>query len=61
MNIMMYHMIKEHPEILKTTQNKSDTQKGQSFESTNLSLKGQPKYYKGTDGLKTGTVIPDIV
>ena len=27
MNIMMYHMIKEHPEILKTTQNKSDTQK----------------------------------
>lgn len=55
MNIMMYHMIKEHPEILKTTQNKSDTQKGQSFESTNLSLKGQPKYYKGTDGLKTGT------
>lgn len=55
MNIMMYHMIKEHPEILKTTIKKSDTQKGQSFESTNLSLKGQPKYYKGTDGLKTGT------
>ncbi|MBL7573873.1 penicillin-binding protein PBP4 [Staphylococcus saccharolyticus] len=55
MNMMMYHMIKKHPEILKITKKPSSTQQGQSFQSTNLSLKGQPKYYEGTDGLKTGT------
>ncbi|MDK6298272.1 penicillin-binding protein PBP4 [Staphylococcus caprae] len=55
MNIMMYEMLKNHPEILKITKKTSETQKGQTFKSTNLSLKEQPKYYKGTDGLKTGT------
>ncbi|UDI77259.1 DUF1958 domain-containing protein [Staphylococcus taiwanensis] len=54
-NILMHHMIAKHPEILDITKMSQDTQKGNTFKNTNLSVKGNPEYYRGTDGLKTGT------
>ena len=36
-------------------------QRGNTFKSTNLSLKGQPLYLPGTDGLKTGTSNKGII
>lgn len=53
--ILSHHLIAKHPEILKITQLSQDTQKGYTFKNTNLSIKNEPLYLKGTDGLKTGT------
>lgn len=55
MTILAHELIAKHPEILKVTQLPQDTQKGYTFTNTNLSLKNQPLYLPGTDGLKTGT------
>ncbi|MCJ1655374.1 penicillin-binding protein PBP4 [Staphylococcus sp. NRL 21/187] len=55
MTILAHELIAQHPELLKVTQLSQDTQKGNTFTSTNLSLKHQPLYLRGTDGLKTGT------
>lgn len=55
MNLLMQALIKKYPQILQISKLPRDTQKGNTFKSTNLSLKGQPLYLPGTDGLKTGT------
>lgn len=55
MNILMQKLISKHPEVLQISKLTQDTQQGNTFKSTNLSLKGQPLYLPGTDGLKTGT------
>ncbi|GGG98329.1 DUF1958 domain-containing protein [Staphylococcus pragensis] len=55
MTILAHELIAKHPEILKVTQMLQDTQKGYTFTNTNLSLRTQPLYLPGTDGLKTGT------
>lgn len=55
MNLLMQALIKKYPQILQISKLPQDTQKGNTFKSTNLSLKGQPPYLAGTDGLKTGT------
>ncbi|MCH4490792.1 penicillin-binding protein PBP4 [Staphylococcus haemolyticus] len=55
MNLLMQALIKKYPQILQISKLPWDTQKGNTFKSTNLSLKGQPLYLPGTDGLKTGT------
>ena len=51
----MQALIKKYPQILQISKLPRDTQRGNTFKSTNLSLKGQPLYLPGTDGLKTGT------
>ncbi|MBB4832076.1 D-alanyl-D-alanine carboxypeptidase (penicillin-binding protein 5/6) [Staphylococcus hominis] len=53
--ILSHHLIAKHPKILNITQLSQDTQKGYTFNNTNLSIKHEPLYLKGTDGLKTGT------
>ena len=53
--ILSHHLIAKHPNILNITQLSQDTQKGYTFNNTNLSIKHEPLYLKGTDGLKTGT------
>lgn len=55
MNLLMQALIKKYPQILQISKLPRDTQRGNTFKSTNLSLKGQPLYLPGTDGLKTGT------
>lgn len=55
MNLLMQALIKKYPQILQISKLTRDTQRGNTFKSTNLSLKGQPLYLPGTDGLKTGT------
>lgn len=55
MNLLMQALTKKYPQILQISKLPRDTQKGNTFKSTNLSLKGQPLYLPGTDGLKTGT------
>lgn len=55
MNLLMQALIKNYPQILQISKLPRDTQRGNTFKSTNLSLKGQPLYLPGTDGLKTGT------
>ncbi|MEJ7422312.1 penicillin-binding protein PBP4 [Staphylococcus haemolyticus] len=55
MNLLMQTLIKKYPQILQISKLPRDTQRGNTFKSTNLSLKGQPLYLPGTDGLKTGT------
>ena len=55
MNLLMQALIKKYPQILQISKLPRDTQNGNTFKSTNLSLKGQPLYLPGTDGLKTGT------
>ncbi|WP_053022672.1 penicillin-binding protein PBP4 [Staphylococcus haemolyticus] len=55
MNLLMQALIKKYPQILQISKLPRDTQRGNIFKSTNLSLKGQPLYLPGTDGLKTGT------
>ena len=55
MNLLMQALIKKYPKILQISKLTRDTQRGNTFKSTNLSLKGQPLYLPGTDGLKTGT------
>ena len=55
MTILSHYLIAKHPEVLKITQLNQDTQKGYTFKNTNLSVKHEPLYLKGTDGLKTGT------
>ncbi|WP_053017449.1 penicillin-binding protein PBP4 [Staphylococcus haemolyticus] len=55
MNLLMQALIKKYPQILQISKLLRDTQRGNTFKSTNLSLKGQPLYLPGTDGLKTGT------
>ncbi|MCI2899780.1 penicillin-binding protein PBP4 [Staphylococcus hominis] len=53
--ILSHHLIAKHPKFLNITQLSQDTQKGYTFNNTNLSIKHEPLYLKGTDGLKTGT------
>lgn len=55
MNLLMQALIKKYSQILQISKLTRDTQRGNTFKSTNLSLKGQPLYLPGTDGLKTGT------
>ncbi|MBX5320315.1 MULTISPECIES: penicillin-binding protein PBP4 [Staphylococcus] len=55
MSLLVHHLLKTHPDVLKYTKLTQGKQYNQSFETTNLSLKGEPEEYKGTDGLKTGT------
>ncbi|MDN8760356.1 penicillin-binding protein, partial [Staphylococcus aureus] len=50
MNILMQQLISKHPEVLQISKLTQDTQQGNTFKSTNLSLKGQPLYLPGTDG-----------
>ena len=54
MNLLMQALIK-YPQILQISKLPRDTQEEILLKSTNLSLKGQPLYLPGTDGLKTGT------
>ncbi|EKC81833.1 penicillin-binding protein PBP4 [Staphylococcus epidermidis] len=55
MSILVRSLLKKHPDVLQYTKLTQGKQYNQSFETTNLSLKGEPEDYKGTDGLKTGT------
>ena len=55
MTILMQHLLKDHPKILKYSSKTTDKQFGTNLKTKNLSLKGQRFELKGADGLKTGT------
>ena len=51
----MQALIKKYPQILQISKLPRILKEEILLKSTNLSLKGQPLYLPGTDGLKTGT------
>lgn len=54
-SLLIHSLLKKHPEVINYTKLTHGKQYNQDFETTNLSLKGEPEEYLGTDGLKTGT------
>ncbi|MCG3401448.1 DUF1958 domain-containing protein [Staphylococcus massiliensis] len=55
LSLLMHHLLKDHKQVLNYSKLNADVQKGRKMRTTNLSLPGESRGFKGSDGLKTGT------